>query len=316
MNLSEIKTRIKNNLRILFMSGFIYKYDEDWDKKINTLMDSHSFEPPKFNTDCVVCLGGHEIWVNHYPWSYASDWSKHESRVRPSRKTILRVHDKLAEDKKEWGKPKPNIPPSVSQIAKYSAYALGSSLNSIITASLNSNIPSTSLNYRIKMMSLAASQPIQPIIPEAYEDLKTKIEALQTKSAVKVQKPMPDYTHTLTGWRGWIVQNGVLKALGMSGVWTPKKITAAECLNKANHACPSSACSCGYWSFKTLENLTEVLSGYTNSVQVIGSVEVWGKVIDCEKGFRSEFAYPKELWLLDNEYEFLGPLYGVPIRRM
>ena len=50
---------------------------------------------------------------------------------------------------------------------------------------------------------------------------------------------------------------------------------------------------------------------------VVGTVEIWGRVIECENGFRSEFAYPKELWLLseDDDLSKLSWTYGVPVRK-
>jgi hypothetical protein len=55
---------------------------------------------------------------------------------------------------------------------------------------------------------------------------------------------------------------------------------------------------------------------YATSVDVIGEVEIWGRVIECENGWRSEYAYPKELWLLGEGLESLSWKYGVPVRRL
>ena len=47
---------------------------------------------------------------------------------------------------------------------------------------------------------------------------------------------------------------------------------------------------------------------------MIGSVDPWGRVIETENGFRAQYAYPKELWLLEDGLEELGWIYGVKIR--
>ena len=148
--------------------------------------------------------------------------------------------------------------------------------------------------------------------------LQEKILKLSEAPAVKIAARVPDYMGTLTGWRGWRVIDGKLNALGMSGmsgVWEPKKAVRATC-QKAQHECPTKDCTCGYWTFKSIALLQEALQPYAGSVRVIGTVEHWGKVIECENGFRSEFAYPKELWLLDEDLEHLSWTYGVPVRKL
>jgi len=159
-----------------------------------------------------------------------------------------------------------------------------------------------------------------------FDELKSSIAHLRTVDPVKAMRPAPDYVHTLTGWRGWKVNGGKLSALWMRGVWEPKKATPSFCDKssaplwfapepKSPHLAPHASCNCGYWSFKSLDLLTEALPSYVDSVDVIGSVEIWGRVIECENGFRSEYAYPKELWMLKPDLDHLGWTYDVPIRK-
>lgn len=61
--------------------------------------------------------------------------------------------------------------------------------------------------------------------------------------------------------------------------------------------------------------MKKALHAYQSLVMVVGSVEIWGKVIECENGYRSEFSYPKELWLLRPGLESLSWTYGVPVRK-
>lgn len=203
-------------------------------------------------------------------------------------------------------------------------------IRDFLTSHHNSLIPGT-----ISWMDMAiASQQseMERIMREKeektrrFDALKSSIEHLRTVDPVKAMLPTPDYVHTLTGWRGWKVNGGKLSALGMRGVWEPKKATPSFCDKggdplwfapgpKSHHLAPHASCNCGYWSFKSLDLLTEALSGYVDSVDVIGSVEIWGRVIECENGFRSGYAYPKELWLLKPDLDHLGWTYGVPIRK-
>jgi hypothetical protein len=167
--------------------------------------------------------------------------------------------------------------------------------------------------------------PPPPPIETRHQKLQKKIVRLQSAPAVKIANPKPpeptparspDYVHTLTAWRGWAVCAGQLESLGTDFDWVPKRAQNAHCQHE-NHVAPAMNCGCGFWSFKSLELLTEALKGYMDTVMVIGTVEIWGRVIECENGFRSEFAYPKELWLLDedNDLSQLSWKYGVPVRK-
>jgi hypothetical protein len=169
-------------------------------------------------------------------------------------------------------------------------------------------------------------EQIQPV-DTPHQKLKAKISKLSRAESVVVANPAPpvsdrspDYTHTITAWRGWEFDGGMLEALGSSSRWEPKVAARATCVIgggvKDAHAAPHFSCRCGYWSFKTRELLEESLERYANSVDVIGQVEIWGRVIECDNGYRSEFAYPKELWLLDEGMESLSWKYGVPVRKL
>lgn len=156
----------------------------------------------------------------------------------------------------------------------------------------------------------------KPLDPSAV--LREKIAKLQSIEPAKVSASrVPDYSHTLTGWRGWAINSkGQLSALGSHAAWKPKKAVAARCTNEKGHPAPAKSCQCGYWSFNSLDTLTEAMRDYARVVAVIGQVEIWGRVIECTNGWRSEYAYPKELWLINPDLEHLSWTYGVPVRAM
>jgi len=145
--------------------------------------------------------------------------------------------------------------------------------------------------------------------------LNENIAKLKDAEAVKLSKPMPDHIATLTAYRAWRATSQGLVPLGRSiNNWLPKRAERATCCRVASHRAPVRDCECGYWSFKSMDLLQKALPDYANNVAVVGSVEIWGRVIECENGFRSEFAYPKELWLVKPGLEFLSWEYGVPVR--
>jgi hypothetical protein len=168
--------------------------------------------------------------------------------------------------------------------------------------------------------------PKEPPLPveTPHQKLQKKIASLQSVAPAKIENPnpappiparSPDYVGTITAWRGWGVDAGKLVALGCDHVWEPKEKERAKCREDNTHPAPKLDCSCGFWSFRTLDLLTQALSGYLEEVVVVGTVEIWGRVIECENGFRSEYAYPKELWTLDEGMEHLSWTYGVPVRK-
>lgn len=157
-----------------------------------------------------------------------------------------------------------------------------------------------------------------------YEKLQNRVGRLNSVKPEKIADPKPkppappkspDFVHTITAWRAWDAKNGILEAVGSEHQWIPKVANRAQCKHYG-HKAPQFSCSCGFWSFKTLKLLLKSMPTYAANVTVVGTVEIWGRVIECEFGFRSEFAYPKELWLLNEGQESLSWTYGVPVRRM
>lgn len=153
------------------------------------------------------------------------------------------------------------------------------------------------------------SSTSSPVVDNSIhiKKLADSIASLREVNPVRLTKPMPDYVAPLTGWRGWKVDKNDLVALGQTAVWEPEKAVAAVCTSNkaAGHAAPVKDCACGYWSFKSLDTVQEALGRYS-TVAVLGTVDIWGRVIECENGYRSEFAYPKELWLLKPGLEYLS----------
>lgn len=111
----------------------------------------------------------------------------------------------------------------------------------------------------------------------------------------------------------------VLRSL--NGVqWKPGEALTATC-TKTEHAAPSSNCSCGIYA-SSLEHEHLKAATYTTVDFVAGRIALWGKVIQHERGFRAEHAYPLELIVVSYEGDpqateslarELGA-YGVPVR--
>lgn len=226
--------------------------------------------------------------------------------------------------------------PLASSIVPYSVPSTASAIrqmNTRLVAALGAAPPKTAnMTTLNRQMSNAANQALtgvgynkqEELRVQTIADLRNTISQFKSISPVRVSPPLriPDYTSTLTTWRGWKIRNKRLSGLGRSHVWEPKVAKKAVCMPldwSGSVSCgeaPKIDCSCGYWSFKSLDHMPEILQNYLTDIDVIGTVEIWGKVIECENGYRSEFAYPKELWLLKPGLEYLSYLYDVPMRKL
>jgi hypothetical protein len=89
---------------------------------------------------------------------------------------------------------------------------------------------------------------------------------------------------------------------------------------------PDPECACGIyaaWLPDIGRYLSEITIGRSAVARVLGQVSLWGSVIECERGFRAELAYPLRLFLpldasLRDDHHWDGLLagletYGVPV---
>jgi hypothetical protein len=80
------------------------KYDKNWDKKINELLDKNEF---KVESDTRASIGKYSVWIGNYPYYYGIDlemkWIFEISEIhyfgRPSRSTIWRIRQRYKWDK-------------------------------------------------------------------------------------------------------------------------------------------------------------------------------------------------------------------------
>jgi hypothetical protein len=75
-------------------------------------------------------------------------------------------------------------------------------------------------------------------------------------------------------------------------------------LSRPNHKpteLPCVKCTCGAYAAKTAEHISQ--SGY-GKFGVHGEVYLWGRVVEHERGWRAEFAYPKSFLLVPSALPF------------
>lgn len=135
---------------------------------------------------------------------------------------------------------------------------------------------------------------------------------------------VPDSPVPLEGYRIWGVvdsregprlQSATSGFCGGTTVWTPYEPFEASCLAKSSCAgAPNADHSCGIHSFKALEDaLRWALDVARVRPVVIGSVRIWGKVVESSCGWRSQYAYPLALTsgVRHRELKPLAAAYGV-----
>jgi len=124
---------------------------------------------------------------------------------------------------------------------------------------------------------------------------------------------VPDYISPIVGYRVWQWDATGLRSLN-GEKWSAHQSLSAVCradacgsiagLSKATHnpaELPSLSCTCGVYAARTMEHLREC--GYKR-FGVRGEVFLWGKVVEHERGWRAEFAYPKTLFVAADTIPF------------
>jgi hypothetical protein len=115
----------------------------------------------------------------------------------------------------------------------------------------------------------------------------------------------PDYAAPLVGWRVWRVAEtrvGLrLLSVVYDDVWLPRSEAVASCTH--GHDAPESACACGIHALADRELAARYLVGRNDPWvvgRVLGQVSLWGTVVECERGWRAERAYPLHLCASEN----------------
>jgi hypothetical protein len=127
----------------------------------------------------------------------------------------------------------------------------------------------------------------------------------------------PDYIEPIVGWRTWLVvhegEDFRLRSVVYDALWPTRKELVARCLRRSRallfpwrrrseHVPPAAGCGCGIYATgepgEAASYLEESSWGEALSVQrVIGTVSLWGRVIECRRGWRASHAYPQAIYI-------------------
>jgi hypothetical protein len=123
--------------------------------------------------------------------------------------------------------------------------------------------------------------------------------------------PEANYIEPVVGWRCWRIlpferldssSTYRLCAVGTFGIpklWQPRQANVAVCSAfKSDHEAPWPGHECGIWAFDRREDAFRRMvvwmqtQGRELAGWACGQVSLWGRVVEHEKGWRAQFAYP------------------------
>lgn len=115
----------------------------------------------------------------------------------------------------------------------------------------------------------------------------------------------PDYISPIIGCRLWHWDGAGLRSLN-GEPWRPGEPLEASCrlsefthwrrhrVDLRPHDAPHLKCTCGIYASKNLEHLRR--PGYQRSL-IYGQVLLWGTLVEHQRGWRSQYAYPQSFLL-------------------
>jgi hypothetical protein len=140
---------------------------------------------------------------------------------------------------------------------------------------------------------------------------------------------VPDAVEPIVGWRCWRIGDSpegfVLSSACRGARWAPRWPLEASC--DRGHRSPALGCTCGIYAageprlphqylpphVKAADRIrTQAILGY-DVVMAVGLAALWGEVIECDWGWRSQYAYPSRLYVPTGIRHFRRTRRGVEI---
>jgi hypothetical protein len=149
------------------------------------------------------------------------------------------------------------------------------------------------------------------LLVEAEHAMRWRKSCEPAATTVEVVSIAPDYAEPLCAWRMWEVEDvdavPRLRSLYRVSFWPVGAPLEARCeaqrlrlSRRPRHAAPTATCTCGIYGapFQLLRRRLSVEPGLPpGCLFVIGTVSLWGDVLECERGWRAALAYPRHLFV-------------------
>lgn len=126
----------------------------------------------------------------------------------------------------------------------------------------------------------------------------------------------------VTGWRAWNLSGGPTPLLHPvsvdGGPWSPREVFEARCESGSplrrwrQHEAPARRCRCGIYAARSLKDFDRPRPAWPPAA-VVGTVSLWGRVIEHDRGWRAAAAYPGRLRLVCVMCAWFEPGPGDPV---
>jgi hypothetical protein len=143
----------------------------------------------------------------------------------------------------------------------------------------------------------------------------------------------PDvFFEPLVGWRAWKAERHLLYSVNWDTPWPGMKRMEGGCAFGSQaaggfvmHEVPSSSCHCGIYAFKTRAQADELALRVLDlswdiltaeEAVALGRISMWGRVVETERGYRAQYAYPYDVILLggsEQQAQAIREFYAVDV---
>ena len=107
----------------------------------------------------------------------------------------------------------------------------------------------------------------------------------------------------IIGWRSWRLRNGLLNSVFVSYTWHPGVFERSSAKRYGPSEDPAGD-NLGYHAFRDKEQAEQDASWHGWYPAVIGSVAMWGEVIEHQYGWRSEYAAVRSIVEITGDISF------------
>jgi hypothetical protein len=121
-----------------------------------------------------------------------------------------------------------------------------------------------------------------------------------TPGAASIALDRPVRTEPIHAWRTWTLagsrdgsEAALLPIAGTGKPWPARAPVSATCAKRGRHRVPDPGCTCGIHGTFDVDPLRR-----TRTPAVLGTVALWGRVIEHELGVRAEHGYPQRAALI------------------
>ncbi|HET9248701.1 MAG TPA: hypothetical protein VFP13_02005 [Actinomycetota bacterium] len=115
-----------------------------------------------------------------------------------------------------------------------------------------------------------------------------------------LEPPATGLVEPIHAWRTWTLvgsrDGAVVRLAPIAGdgrPWPPRRPARSLCTRRRSHLRPELDCTCGLHAVTDPDDLRRA-----RDPAVLGTVALWGTIVEHERGFRAALAYPQRLRLL------------------